>query len=84
MLSNSVNNADKQAAQDHPIQQQPVKSEQVTPPHTATSDDIIKAARERYTVVRDTLVKSGMSKADAQKRAAFVTDSIFNTHLSQP
>ena len=84
MLSNSVNNADKQAAQDHPVQQQPVKSEQVTPPHTATSDDIIKAARERYTVVRDTLVKSGMSKADAQKRAAFVTDSIFNTHLSQP
>ena len=87
MLNSSVNAADKQAAQDHPIsqvQQQPVRSEQVTPPKPAASTDVINAARSRYTVVRDTLIKSGMSKADAQKRAAFVTDSIFNTHLSQP
>lgn len=63
--------------------QQPVTATTVEPPRPATSEDIINAARARYIQVRDTLLKTGMKPEDARKRAAFVTDSIFNTQLSK-
>ncbi len=62
---------------------QPSGTQTVSPPKPATSEDVINAARARYIVVRDSLTRSGVPLAEAQKRAASVTDSIFNIGLSK-
>jgi hypothetical protein len=82
-VSDMVETSTSSASQAVPQTPQPSGTSVVSPPKPATSEDVINAARSRYIVVRDSLTKSGVPLNEAQKRAAAVTESIFNLKLRQ-
>lgn len=89
MLDASVKTTSQQSTQENPVThnpqvpQQPGKTEVVEPQHPATSDEVIGAAKQRYTVIRDSMTKAGIPKDEARKRAAQTVEQIFNIDLTK-